>query len=150
MITKPLSYYCPLSTTRKYKEHEIISFFFNFHYINKRINSTSITTICTSGREGTIGCLLHKSPKFYNIVFLFVGLRTLETFIKFWVLKLSQLQTFRPLILIYIILRIIISEGHQFIGHCLIPLDLCMYTLNFYSFLKVYIVLIIRLLFMHI
>ena len=28
-------------------------------------------------REGTMGCLLHKYPKFYNTVFFFVGLTTL-------------------------------------------------------------------------
>ena len=34
-----------------------------------------------AGREGTLDCLFHLSPKFYNIVFLFVGLTTLGTFI---------------------------------------------------------------------
>ena len=38
---------------------------------------------CFTGREGTLICLLHLSPKFYYNVFLFVGLTTLETFIKF-------------------------------------------------------------------
>ena len=33
-----------------------------------------------SRREGTIGCLLHKSPKSYNKVFLFVGYSTLVNF----------------------------------------------------------------------
>ena len=34
-------------------------------------------------REGTLGCLLHFSPKFYNNVFLFVSLTTLGAFIEF-------------------------------------------------------------------
>ena len=32
------------------------------------------------GREGTSGCLLHLSPKFYYVVFLFFVLTTLGTF----------------------------------------------------------------------
>ena len=35
-----------------------------------------------AGREGTIGCLFHQSPKFYNNVFLFVDLTTLGIFIE--------------------------------------------------------------------
>ena len=35
-----------------------------------------------TGREGTLGCLLYQSLKFYNNVFLFVGLTTLGTFIE--------------------------------------------------------------------
>ena len=35
------------------------------------------------GKKGTISCLLHQSLKFYNNGFLFVGLKTLETFIEF-------------------------------------------------------------------
>ena len=43
-----------------------------------------------------MGCLLHKSTKFYNNVFLFVGLTTLATFTEFdWFIKLS-VQTFQP------------------------------------------------------
>ena len=34
-------------------------------------------------REGTMGCLLHKYPKFYNNVFIFVGLTTLGTLVNF-------------------------------------------------------------------
>ena len=36
-----------------------------------------------SGREWTFGWFLHQSPKSYDNVFLFVGLTTLGTFIKF-------------------------------------------------------------------
>ena len=36
-----------------------------------------------SGRKETLGCVLHKSPKSYNDVFLLVGLTTLGTFIEF-------------------------------------------------------------------
>ena len=32
-----------------------------------------------AGLEGTLACLFHLSPKFYNNVFLYVGSRTLET-----------------------------------------------------------------------
>ena len=35
------------------------------------------------GREGTLGCLFQKFPKFYHNVFLFVCLTTLGTFIEF-------------------------------------------------------------------
>ena len=49
--------------------------------------------------EGVLGCFfLHKSPKMYNNVFLVVGLTTLGTFI---------------------------GDRHNFIVHCLIPLDPC-------------------------
>ena len=41
------------------------------------INETEVNNF----REGTMGYLFHKSPKFYINVFLFVGLTTLETFI---------------------------------------------------------------------
>ena len=37
-----------------------------------------------SRRERILGCLLHWSQKFYNKVFLFVGLTTMGTFIEFW------------------------------------------------------------------
>ena len=36
-----------------------------------------------SEREGTMGCLSLKSPKFYKTVFLFVGLSTLGTLMNF-------------------------------------------------------------------
>ena len=36
-----------------------------------------------AGREGTLGCLLDKSPKFYNNVSLFVALTTLGTLMNF-------------------------------------------------------------------
>ena len=48
-----------------------------------------------------MGCLIHKSLKFYNNVFNFVGLTTLGT--EFWLnasLELS-FRTFQALILIY-------------------------------------------------
>ena len=37
-----------------------------------------------SGREGSLDCKSHWIPKFYNHVFLFVGLKTLGTFIEFY------------------------------------------------------------------
>ena len=51
-------------------------------------------------REGTIGCFLHKSPKFYNNDFLLVGSSTLGTLINFDLLS-SSVQTCQPLILSY-------------------------------------------------
>ena len=47
--------------------------------------------------EGRDIGLFIQSPKFYNNCFLFVGLSTLETFIKFWLVYLS-VQAFQPLI----------------------------------------------------
>ena len=49
--------------------------------------------VLKTGREGTLGCLLQKSPKSYNIVFLFVGLTTLGAFIEFLMVgSLSQVS----------------------------------------------------------
>ena len=41
-------------------------------------------------KDGTMGCLLHWSPKFYNNVFLFVGLTTLGTLVNFDIYSLSR------------------------------------------------------------
>ena len=50
-------------------------------------------------KEGTMGYLLHKSPKFYYNVFLFIGLNTLGTLNEFdWLVY--QIE-FQPLIVIY-------------------------------------------------
>ena len=38
-------------------------------------------SLCKRREGGTLGCLLHKSPKFYNNVLLFVGSTTVGTFI---------------------------------------------------------------------
>ena len=43
--------------------------------------------LITPARKGTLGCLLIKFPKFYNNVFLFVGLTTLGTLIEFWLVS---------------------------------------------------------------
>ena len=77
-----------------------------------------------------MGCLLYKSPKFYNYTFLFVGLTNLIG----WFIKFS-VQTFQPLIVIYkrIILFIIIRDTFQLIGHCLIPLDPCLNMADWYD-----------------
>ena len=50
-------------------------------------------------REGTLGCLLHKYPKFYNNDFLFVDLTTLRThrILIGWL----SVQTFLPKIVIW-------------------------------------------------
>ena len=50
-------------------------------------------------REGTLGCLLHKYPKFYNNDFLFVDLTTLGTY-RILIGWLS-VQTFLPKIVIW-------------------------------------------------
>ena len=34
-------------------------------------------------REWTLDCLFHQPPKFYNIIFLFVALKTLATLLNF-------------------------------------------------------------------
>ena len=54
------------------------------------------------GREGALGCLLHKSPKFYSNVFVFVDLTTFGTFciLFHWFITLS-VQTCQSLIVIY-------------------------------------------------
>ena len=58
---------------------------------------TSHSLIKKPEREGTMGCLLHQYPKFYNKVFLFFGLITIRTWVNFdWLA-----QTFQPLIVIY-------------------------------------------------
>ena len=81
-----------------------------------------------SGSEGTLGCLLHQSPKFYYNFFFFVGLTILGTLIEFWLIgslswvskrfnhKLSSTEG--------LILCILIGDVHQFIVYCLIPLQL--------------------------
>ena len=44
-------------------------------------------------KDGTIGCLLQLSPRFYNNVFLYVGLATLLTSIKFCFIVLLNVST---------------------------------------------------------
>ena len=44
-----------------------------------------------SGREGTLNCLLHQSPKFYNNIFLLVSSKTVGTFVNFdWLVQLVE------------------------------------------------------------
>ena len=40
-------------------------------------------SVLNAGRDGTLDCILHQSPKFYHNVFLFDGLKTQGTFIEF-------------------------------------------------------------------
>ena len=50
----------------------------------RRINKDGNHTLAAQLSErGHMDCLLHKSPKFHNNVFLFVGLTTLGDFIEF-------------------------------------------------------------------
>ena len=67
-----------------------------------------------------MGYLLHQSPKFYNNVFLFVDPTTYGTYYDWLVhqVECSNVSTTKGLILC-----IIIWNVHQFIGHCVIPLD---------------------------
>ena len=104
----------PLFTRINKKETILLFLRFRFHLCIWDSNP---------GRQGTLGCLLHQSPKFFNNVFLFIGWTTLGTFIKFWLVgsfswvpKSIQSQE-------WVILCIIIGDVHKFIDHCLIPLD---------------------------
>ena len=72
-------------------------------------------------REGTIGCLSHKSPKFYNILLL-VGWTTLGTLVNFdWLIHSVECSNFSTTNLsslgMYINLRLISI-------HCSIPVSL--------------------------
>ena len=63
-----------------------------------------------SGREETLICLLHQSPKFYNVSYS-LAQQLWEFFLNFnWFIKLS-VQTFQPLIEIY-------RRGHFVYHHC--------------------------------
>ena len=85
-------------------------FFFSCAFIfwitnpcSKYINIFAVYFDCedTSGRVGTFKFYLHWSPKFYDNIFLFVGLFTLATFIfDGWLIN-GSVQTFQPLIQIY-------------------------------------------------
>ncbi len=65
---------------KEFMETKYRFLFFNFlFYVN-----------CQPGREGTLGCLLHKSQKFQNNFFLFVDLTALGsgTFLNFdWLIQ---------------------------------------------------------------
>ena len=56
--------------------------FFNYGRGLNLLSSWMADTF-TPEREGTLGCLLHQSPKFYINIFLFVGLTTLGTIMNF-------------------------------------------------------------------
>ena len=57
----------------------------NYLFSNIRSSSQDIShkQQLNSGREGTLGCLMHYSPKFYNDVIFFLGSTTLGIFINF-------------------------------------------------------------------
>ena len=78
-----------------------------------------------AGWEGTLGCWLHWSPKFYNTVVLFIGSTTLGTLVNFNV----SVQTFQPLIVNNIRGNFVYHHwGCALIyQHCLIPLDSCFF-----------------------
>ena len=57
-----------------------------------------------------MGCLLHQSPKFYDNLFLIVGLITLRTLMDFdWLVNKLNAQTVQPLIVINIVLCMYIN-----------------------------------------
>ena len=60
----------------------------------------AVDPMLSAGMEGTMGCLLHYSPKFCNNGFLFVGLITLGTFFKILIVYYVKCLTFQPLIVI--------------------------------------------------
>ena len=66
-----------MSSWRKIKE---LTIYLKHHKENKK--NLKCQDSFKAGRDVTLGCLLH-FPKLYNNVFLFVGLTTLGTFIKF-------------------------------------------------------------------
>ena len=76
--------------------------------------------------ERSMVCLLHYSPKFYNMILNF----WINNFVEIvwivigWFFKLS-VQTFQPLFVIYRWDNFVYHHWylHKFIGHCLIPLD---------------------------
>ena len=70
-----------------------------------------------SGREGSLDCKSHWIPKFYNHVFLFVGLKTLGTFIEFYLVVDSIL------IVSKFFINFNLQNGYvnQSIVQCLIP-----------------------------
>ena len=97
--------------------------FYDFpYYTNRYLKQQAVL-----GRgRGALCSSLHYSPKFYNSVFIFVGLKTLGTFIEFC-LACSLVECLN-VSTTNCKLRcgdfcIIIGNVHQFIDHCLIPLD---------------------------
>ncbi len=80
----------------------LIPFYLKSHveidlYDRQNSEFTSETAL-TPEREGTLGCLLHLSPKSYNNV----DLKTQGTFIEFdWFVHYLSVHTFQPLIAIY-------------------------------------------------
>ena len=90
-------------------------------------------SISESGREETLGCLLH-----YSLKFLFFSYSLAQ---QLWGLSLNfdwlvhedefpNESTTNCILQKGVIFRIINGDEHQFIGHCLIPLDLCRHILR--------------------
>ena len=71
-------------TLDNFAAYVYIDLYLIFYHKIKNIDEITPEENIFSGREGTFGCLLHYYPKFYNNVFIFVGLITLGTFIEFW------------------------------------------------------------------
>ena len=80
------------------------------------------------GKEGTLSCYYTSPQSLYNNLFLFVCLAILETFtLNFdWLAIYLSVQTFQLLLVEYYRKNIfcsILGYVHEFMGHCLIPLD---------------------------
>ena len=67
---------CPASVEKLLPQRQT-----NHQHLNQVISRREGSLGFNSGREGTLGCLLHQSKKFYDNVFLFVSLKTFGTFI---------------------------------------------------------------------
>ena len=112
----------------------------NFHSAEEEIKNTSswqVEVLNFPGREGTLGCLLNWSPKFYNNIFLFVGLTLFGTFIKFWLVSLSSWMSKLSTLICDVQISNFVychCEVYQYIGHCLFPLDPCKLALEWVGF----------------
>ena len=72
------TYFLFLIYMKTLKLSDLSQYSIHFHVINLKCQYE------ISGREGTLGCLLHQAPKFHNNVSLFFAITTLGTFIEFW------------------------------------------------------------------
>ena len=93
--------------------HFFLQFKFKFNTLKIQQRRTTVGLVnIQRGREGTLGGLLHQSPKFYNNVSLFVALTTLGTFIEFLlVVNLVHCSNLQPLIVFQISGNFVLSSG---------------------------------------
>ena len=77
--------------------------------------------------QWALGFFYTNPLKYYDNIFLFVGLTTVGTLIEFWLVGSLSIT------IEWLILCIIIGDVNQFMSHCLITLDPCHFRLiNFY------------------